>query len=344
MHLLILGGTRFLGRALAESALAAGHRITLFHRGSTNPGLFPEVEHVHGDRGQGLAALAGRSFDAVFDTCAFVPRVVRISAEALRDAAPHYTFISSLSVYADGMPAGYDESAALGVLADPFTEEVTGPTYGPLKAQCEREIEVVFPGRALSARLGLIVGPHDYTDRFPYWARRIAEGGTVLVPDTPEQPVQFVDVRDAAGWILDAAFARRSGAFNLTGPAEPLQFGEFLERCRRALNPDVKFARVGAEFLKEEGVTPWSEMPLWAPDDANFLTANCARAMAAGLTFRPPEETLRDTLAWCRENPAHAATGSTLATPVPASLTRERERELLDRWNARARSASPTIS
>ena len=341
MHILILGGTRFLGRSLAERALAAGHRVTLFHRGQTGDGLFPQAEHVHGDREKGLGALAGRKFDACIDTCGFVPRVVRASADALRERIHHYTFISSLSAYAEGMPVGYDESAALGVLADPATEEVTGESYGPLKAQCEREVDAAYPGRALHVRLGLIVGPNDYTDRFPYWVRRVAAGGRMLVPDALDQRVQFVDVRDAAAWILRGVVERRNGPFNLTGPLEPLTFGGFLEQCRSVLNPDASFEPVEGAFLLEQGVTPWSEMPLWAPSDASFLTANCGRAIRAGLAFRPLDETLRDTLRWVQAaGPARGTSGSTLATPVVASLTPERERELLELWKERARAGS----
>jgi 2'-hydroxyisoflavone reductase len=341
MHLLILGGTRFLGRSLAASALATGHRVTLFHRGTTGSDLFPNAEHVRGDRAQCLGALAGRKFDACIDTCGFVPRLVRESADTLRERVPHYTFVSSLSVYAEGMPVGYDESAALGTLTDPTTEEVTGESYGPLKAQCEREVDAAFPGRALHVRLGLIVGPNDYTDRFPYWVRRIAAGGNMLVPDVLGQRVQFVDVRDAAAWILRGVVERRRGPFNLTGPLEPLTFGEFLERCRAALNPEASFEPVDGAFLLEQGVTPWTEMPLWAPSDASFLTANCGRAIRAGLAFRPLEETLHDTLRWSRETgPARMAPASTSGAPMGASLTAERERELLELWKERSRVGS----
>ncbi len=341
MHILILGGTRFLGRSLAESALAAGHRVTLFHRGQTGSDLFPDAEHVRGDRAQGLGALTGRKFDACIDTCGFVPRLVRASADLLRGRIHHYTFISSLSAYAEGMPVGYDESAALGVLADPATEEITGESYGPLKAQCEREVEAAYPGRALHVRLGLIVGPNDYTDRFPYWVKRVATGGRVLVPDSSDQRVQFVDVRDAAAWILRGVVERRAGPFNLTGPHEPLTLGGFLEQCRVVLNPDASFEPVEGAFLLEQGVTPWSEVPLWAPKDASFLNANCGRAIRAGLAFRPLEETLRDTLRWCREpGSTRAAPASTQGPPVAASLTPERERELLELWKERARAGT----
>ena len=189
MNLLILGGTVFLGRHLVEAALARGHAVTLFNRGQHNPDLFPEVERLRGDRDGDLQALEGRRWDAVVDTCGYVPRVVRASAEMLAPNVDHYTFISSISVYADTSKPGIDEQAPVGTLDDPTTEEVTGESYGPLKALCEQAAEAAMPGRVLNIRPGLIVGPHDPTDRFTYWVRRVAEGGEVLAPGNPHAPV-----------------------------------------------------------------------------------------------------------------------------------------------------------
>ncbi len=218
MDLLILGGTGFLGRHLVERALAYGHRVTLFNRGLSGPDLFPEVETIRGDREGNLSALRGRRWDAVIDTCGYVPRVVRASAALLAGAVDHYTFVSSISVYSDAIEPGADEGAPVKELADPTVEEVTGETYGGLKALCERAAEEEMPGKVLNIRPGLISGPHDPTDRFTYWPRRISAGGEVLAPDRLERRVQFIDVRDLAVWIVKMSAERRTGTYNATDP------------------------------------------------------------------------------------------------------------------------------
>ena len=342
MDILILGGTRFLGRALAEAAIARGDRVTLFHRGLTGAELFPQLEHIIGDRERDLAKLAGRRWDAVFDTCGFFPRVVRMSARALAGSVGHYGFVSSISVYAEpGIPHA-DESAPLATLADPSIEELTGGTYGALKALCELAVEVEMPGRSLSARAGLLVGPHDYTDRFPYWVARLERGGEVLAPDAWNQPLQFIDARDAAAWLLHAAQQRLSGPFHLTGPASPLTFGGFLDRAAAVLGGRSRFVRVDESFLTGAGVQPWSEMPLWTAGDASFLDVKLNRSVAAGLKWRPLEDTLRDTLAWLRAGDpwGGSGAGSTItASPTRASMKPERELELLETWRKRTVSA-----
>jgi 2'-hydroxyisoflavone reductase len=336
VDILVLGGTRYLGRALAEAALERGDRVTLFHRGQTGAGLLPQAEHVLGDRERDLDRLAGRRWDAVFDTCGFVPRVVDASARSLAGRVGHYTFVSSISVYAEPSHPRADESAALATLADDTTEAVTGETYGALKALCERAAEVAMPGRVLNARAGLLVGPNDYTDRFPYWVARVERGGDVLAPDAWDQPLQLIDVRDAAAWLLDAASRSVSGPFNLTGPAAPFTFGGFLERANQALGGAARFVRVEESFLTEQGVQPWSEMPLWVPGGASFLDVSLARAVSQGLAWRPLEETLRDTLAWWKTLPASRTVASSiLASPPPASMSAERERALLEQWRNR---------
>ena len=337
MDILILGGTRFLGRALAEDALGRGDRVTLFHRGQTGADLFPGAVHVTGDRERDLGRLDDRRWDAVFDTCGFFPRSVEAAARALAGRVGHYVFISSISVYAEPSRPGADESAPLATLADPTTEVMTGETYGGLKALCERAAEAVLPGRVLSARAGLLVGPHDYTDRFPYWVARLERGGEVLAPDAWSQALQFIDVRDAAGWLLKAAERSLSGPFNLTGPAQPFTFGGFLERANATLGGAARLVRVEESFLTGEGVQPWSEMPLWVPGGASFMDVSLARAVSQGLTWRALEDTVRDTRQWLRTLPAsRPSAGSVLATPPPASLSAERERALLDQWRMRS--------
>src|SRR4030095_11435959 len=211
MRILVIGGTMFLGRHIVEHALARGHEVTLFHRGKTNPHLFPDLEHVLGDRKESLEPLAGRRFDAILDTCGYVPRVVKLSAHALSGAAPHYTFISTISVYSDHKTLNQDETGPTGELEDPTREEITGDTYGPLKVLCEQAAAESFTGRVLVIRPGLIVGPHDPTDRFTYWPVRIARGGEVLAPGPEDTPVQLIDVRDLAAWTVEMMETGRTG-------------------------------------------------------------------------------------------------------------------------------------
>ena len=345
MKLLILGGTKFLGRHLVEAALGRGHEVTLFNRGQLNPELFPEVEKLRGDRDGGLDALRGRRWDAVVDTSGFSPRVVRDSAALLADAVEHYTFISSCSVYKDTSVPGVDESYPVGTLTEEQLREAEslhqselvsapffGEMYGPLKALCERAAEEAMPGRVLNVRAGLIVGPHDYSDRFTYWPRRVADGGDVLAPGDPGRQVQFVDARDLAEWLLRMAEGRRAGAYNATGPDYALTMGRFLEECRAAAGGDAQFVWVEEKFLLDAGLTPWMEVPLWVPESSEgmryFLALNVEKAVASGLTFRPVAETARDTLEWDMTRPADAERR--------AGLAREREKEVLAEWRARA--------
>lgn len=336
MQLLIIGGTVFLGRHLAEAAVARGHSVVLFNRGQHNADLFPELEKLRGDRdpsqdaGRGLAQLRARHWDAVIDTSGYVPRVVRAAAEALAGAA-HYTFISTISVYPHFRVAGIDEHVLVATLDDPTVEDVTGETYGPLKAQCEAEVSRVFGERALIIRPGLIVGPHDPSDRFTYWVDRVARGGEVLAPQPPERPVQLIDARDLAAWTIQQVEARQAGVYNATGPATPLGFEQLLETCRAAAGGDARFTWVGEEFLLEQGVEPWVGLPLWIPssdaDTLGFGSVSCSKALNAGLAFRELAATVRDTLAWCA---ARGAEHQWRAGIGPA-----RERELLGAWHAR---------
>lgn len=329
MKLLVLGGTRFLGRHFVTAALARGHDVTLFNRGRTAPGLFAGVETLVGDRDGGLGVLSGRTWDAVLDPSGYVPRVVRAAAAALAGRAGFYAFVSSISAYATPFVPGADESAPLAVLADPGVEEITGETYGGLKAACEREVARVFGERALRVRPGLIVGPHDPTDRFPYWPRRLARGGEVLAPGGPGQPVQVIDARDLAAWLLAMIERGAGGAFNATGPAEALTLGGLLEDMARVLGSAVRLTWVEEAFLLARGVQPWTELPLWvAREDAGLDEVSVQRALAAGLAFRPLAETVRDTLAWDLARPADARAGSPALRP-------EREAELLAEWHAR---------
>ncbi len=326
MKLLIIGGTRFLGRALVDAALAAGHAVTLFNRGQSNPDLYPNVETLHGDRDGGLDVLAGRQWDAVIDTCGYVPRVVGASASFLADAVGHYTFISTLSVYSDPSIVGMDESAPLGTLVDESVEEITGETYGPLKVLCEQAVDAAMGAEcALHVRAGLIVGSHDLSDRFSYWPYRVAQGGEVLSPGEPGNGVQLIDVRDLAEWTLRATEARLSGPYNTTGPAGKLTMGMVLDTCQAVSGSDAAFTWVSEDFLLAQEVEAYTEMPLWVPAEyAGFDTFACHKAIAAGLTFRPLAETVQATLDWLATRPADYQ--------WRGGLRPEREAELLRLW------------
>jgi 2'-hydroxyisoflavone reductase len=318
MKLLVLGGTKFLGRHAVASALAAGHDVTIFTRGQTNPDLFPEVERLQGDRDGDLDALRSGAWDGVIDTSGYVPRVVRQSAELLRDKVARYAFVSSISVYGDASEPITD-ATPVAELEDPATEEVL-EHYGALKAACERVVEEVYGDRSARIRAGLIVGPYDPTDRFTYWPRRIAAGGDVLAPGDPAAPVQLVDARDLGAWLVKLALDGAGGVFNATGPAEPLAFGELLERARAAIGSSANFVWTDSQKVLDAEVQPWTELPLWLPDPdfAGMMQADVQPAREAGLTFRPLEDTIVDTLAWDRAVPGDRPT-----------LSEEKEREIL---------------
>ncbi len=309
MKLLILGGTVFLGRALVGVATARGHEVTLFHRGKHNPELFPDVERIIGDRDTDLGRLEGRKWDAVVDTCGYFPRQVRASASQLATATGHYTFVSSISVFADFDTPGMDECAPVGTLPDPTIEEITGESYGPLKALCEKEAEAAMPGRVLNIRPGLIVGAHDPSDRFTYWPVRVARGGDVLAPERPEVLVQIIDVRDLAEWNVRMVESGLTGVYNATGPDYPLTMGDVLEACKTVAASDAVFRWAPVPILNDAGVAAWTEMPIWVPESegAGFSAIDCTKAIRAGLTFRPIEDTVRATLEWAATWPEDRA-------------------------------------
>jgi 2'-hydroxyisoflavone reductase len=323
MRLLVVGGTQFLGRHVVAAALGRGHTVTTFNRGKTNPDLFPEAERIRGDRNGDLSALRGRTWDAAIDTCAYFPRQVRAMAEALQGTIGHFAFVSSLSVYAE-FASGMDELGPLARLADPSVEEITGETYGGLKVLCEEAAEAGFPGRALLAGPGFLVGPHDPINRFPYWVERIARGGQVLVPGGPERPVQLIDARDLALWLVSQAEAGTVGPFNLTG--RPIPFADMLGVVAEAAGASPTYAWASDGFLTSHGVEP-DGLPYWVPEaEAAFSRVGIDRALAHGLSFRPLLETARDTLEWLKSRPTEALLGSRL---VRGGITPERESELL---------------
>ena len=330
LRLLILGGTRFIGPHFVEAARARGHQVTLFNRGRTNPERAQNVEVLHGDRNGQLDALKGRQWDAVLDTSAFVPRIVRLSAELLAPSISQYVFVSSISVYAS-FARPNDESSPLGKIADETIEKVDGDTYGPLKALCERAAERALPGRTTILRPGLIVGPDDNTDRFTYWPARVARGGEVMAPGTREDEIQVIDVRDLAAFTLLGIEQRIMGAFNLISPPDTFTMGGLLDACVAAARSDARVTWVPAGFLAAHKVEGWSDMPVWVNavgEEAGFALTSAERALTAGLKIRPLSDTVRDTLAWHLSRPAEQQ------AKLKAGITPEREQEVLAAWHA----------
>jgi len=251
MKILIIGGTRFLGRHLVNSARSRGHIVTLFNRGQSNPNLFLQVDKIHGDREKDLDKLMNQHWDAVIDTCGYFPRIVNMSAEALKDKVDKYVFISSISVYADFKKIGINENDSVAKIENESMEEITGESYGPLKALCEKTVQDVFGMYSLIIRPGLIVGPHDPTDRFTYWPVRVARGDDVLAPDNPNVLTQIVDVRDLSKFIIELIEQNVSGVFNATGPDYELSFGRLLDTCKLIGNSNAKFKWASLDFIEK---------------------------------------------------------------------------------------------
>jgi 2'-hydroxyisoflavone reductase len=319
MDLLVIGGTRFFGRAAVEEAVRRGHRVTVFHRGEWEPDGFPDVEHLHGDRTRELDPLRDRSWDAVLDTWAFVPREVRELADVLRDRIGHYTYVSSLSVHPDDLPVGANEATPVHPAPYPDTEEVTDETYGPLKVASESEARAAFPGRLLVIRPGYIVGPHDPTDRFTWWVRRAAAGGRMLAAGPPDAAIQGIDARDLGAFVVERIEAADTSTYGVVGPSEPATFGDLVEAARAASGADTEivWADPDSVLALEERET-W--FPMWHPHEPGFHAYDASRATAAGLKVRPFAQTVADTLAWDRDRGMPA---------LKAGLPEDRERTLL---------------
>jgi len=334
LRILILGGTGFTGPYQVRYALSRGHKITTFNRGKTHPGeLPPEVEQLVGDRNGKLDALKNRQWDVVIDNPTTLPAWVRDAAQILKGNVDHYVFISTISVYGE-VKTGVDETAPTEKYtgADPYKETIEAmkasgfKTYGPLKALSEQEAEKSFPGKALIIRPGLIVGPRDETDRFTYWPVRIDRGGEVLAPGDPKDPVQFIDARDLAEWTIRMVENRETGIYNATGPAKALGVGEMLDRIKEAEKSKATFTWASEEFLTQQKVEPWSDMPVWTGKESGLALTKIDKALAKGLTFRPLGETARDTVAWFKSLPQDRQ------SKMRAGLTPEREAEVLAAW------------
>jgi 2'-hydroxyisoflavone reductase len=326
VRLLVIGGTRFVGRAFVEQAVRHGHDVAVFHRSVSEPEDFPSVEHLHGDRDGDLGLLRGRSWDAVLDTCAYVPRAVREAAAVLQGFAGHYTLVSTLSVHPDDMPAGSTEEAATFRSPFPQTEMVTEETYGPLKVACEHEASAAFGNRCLIIRPGYIVGPHDPSDRFTFYLRRAAGGGEMAAPGPPDAPLQVIDVRDLAAFMLGRVEAADSGVFGVAGPGERIVMRDVLETARDVAGADTTFTWVSEGFLEAVGDQAQEWFPMWEPWLPGLHSYDAAKAVAAGLRFRPFTETVHDTLAWDQERGQ---------PDLRTGLSTEMERELLASWHSR---------
>ncbi len=335
MKLLVLGGTVFLGRHIVQVALERGHEVTLFHRGQHGSDVFPDCEHLHGDRdpnvGDGLHALENRFWDAVVDTSGYVPRIVGASARMLSGSG-RYAFISSISAYAGFSQPDQDETAPLATLENPDSEDVPAH-YGALKAACERVAEAAMPGRVLNIRPGLIVGAFDPTDRFTYWPARIARGGEILAPGTPDLITQFIDAQDLAVWTLRMLEQGVVGTWNATG--QPMRLGDLFGAILQTTRSDAKLTWVSEDFLLEQNVPPWmgeSSLPLWIPSNdpsmIGFARVNINKALENALHFRGLPLTLEDTLEFARSRPDDYVWRS--------GLTPTREQELLSAWHARS--------
>jgi 2'-hydroxyisoflavone reductase len=340
MKILIIGGTKFLGRHLIKAAQAKNHEVTLFNRGKFSDEKFADVEQIQGDRNFDLEKLANRTWDAVIDTCGYLSQTVKASAEFLKDSVGQYVFISSISAYADFSQPNFDENISLAKLTaeqqkkfadlDPkgdLTAYVLGEMYGALKVLCEEAAELAMPNQTLIIRSGLIVGEHDWTDRFTYWVMRVAKGGEVLAPASPNRFIQFIDGQDLAEWIVKSIENKVFGTFNATGKPLELTFGKFLEEIKATTESDAEFTWVSEEFLTAENVAPWSEMPLYLPESdeewKGFLSANVDKAIARGLTFQPLHQIISKTLNWRR----------LINSELKAGISVEREKELLQKWH-----------
>ena len=329
LRILILGGTGFIGPHQVRYALARGHKLTLFNRGKTNPGLFPDVEHLSGDRQKSeLDELKNREWDVVIDNPTTLPRWVREAGAILKDKTKQYVFISTISVFSDNSIIGMDETAPLATTTEPDNEKV-GANYGALKALSEKEAEKAFPGRATIIRPGLIVGPGDPTDRFTYWPVRINRGGEILAPGDGTDPMQFIDARDLGEWSIRMVEQGAFGIYNATGPKTELSTAETLYGIRAVTTADVKFTWADWKFLQANKVSPWSDMPVWVPSKepsmAGFAKINCNRAIAQGLTFRSLAETASATIEDFSKRPADKA-------KLSSGLSAQREAEILKLW------------
>jgi 2'-hydroxyisoflavone reductase len=339
LRILILGGTGFIGPFQVQYALSRGHQVTVFNRGLTHPGELPNgVEQLIGDRNGQLDALKGRKWDVVIDNPTTLPKWVRDAAQILKGNVDRYVFISTLSVYAQQSWPGMDENGPLATYEGPdpmkWTVEAlrnsTQALYAPLKVLSEKETQKWFPGKSLIIRPGLIVGPGDESDRFTYWPVRVARGGEVLAPGDPKKDyVQFIDARDLAEWTIRMVEQGDTGIYNAVGFKEKLLMSQMLEQTKEATKGDAQFTWVNVDFLLEQKIHPWYDMPVWvAPKgpEGGFSNLSNKRALAKGITFRPVSDTAAATLEWFRKQP------EARQARLRAGISAEREAQILAAW------------
>jgi 2'-hydroxyisoflavone reductase len=345
LDILILGGTGFTGPEQVEYATARGHRVTLLNRNKTRPDFFKgRVEQLVGDLNDDVTALKGRKFDVVIDNPTTLPAWVRNAAQYLAGNTKHYIFISTISVYPDNSIPGQDETAATTPMPadlDPYTLDRAnaGKYYGALKTFSEKEVAKHYPGINTIIRPGLIVGLYDRTDRFTYWPYRIDKGGEVLAPGSPTDPAQFIDSRDLAEWTIRMAENRVFGTYQATGPAAPLTIAEMLYGIKAVTTAGAQFTWVPADFLEQQKIRGWRDMTVWLPSTgptAGFMRRNVAKAVAAGLTFRPLAVTAKDTLDWNKTRPD--AELKAIAEGSVGGISAAREAEVLAAWKAKKNS------
>jgi 2'-hydroxyisoflavone reductase len=330
LHILVLGGTGFLGPHTVNAALSYGHTVTLFNRGKTNPEMFPSLEKIKGDRNtDDIKKLDGRKFDAVIDTSAYFPRSVELAMTVLKNNIKQYCLITSISVYADWSIPHMDEAAKVGTLDDPKTEKVTGSTYGPLKALCEQAAEKHMPGRATIIRPGLKVGPRDKTDRFTYWPVRIKKGGDILAPGNGNDFIQYIDVRDLAEWMVHCLNHEIFGTYNAQTNGSDITIKQLLNSCVKNLNPKANLVWVDSDFLTKHDVAPWSEMPVWLPPKGEYAgsgTMSSKKAYANGLKQRHMDKVIVDCYQWFSSLPTERQ------TKLRAGISPEKEQKVLLAW------------
>jgi 2'-hydroxyisoflavone reductase len=348
LNILILGGTGFTGPEQVEYAIARGHKVTLINRNKTRPDFFKgRVEQLVGDLNGDMSALAGKKFDVVIDNPTTLPAWVRNVAQYMKGNTDHYIFISTVSAYKDDKHTWADESDVLAQVpdgVDPYAvpADKARSLYGPLKAFSEKEVEKHYPGKNTIIRPGLIVGPLDVSDRFTYWPYRIDKGGEILAPGDGNDPVQIIDSRDIAEWTVRMAENRTFGTYNATGPIKPLTMAEMLYGIKAVTMNDAQFTWVPADFLREQKVRAWSNMPVWepdGPDNGAFSRRNIAKALAAGLTFRPLAVTAKETLDWNKTRPAVEL--QALSEGKRAGVSAQREAEVLAAWKAKKGTKTP---
>jgi 2'-hydroxyisoflavone reductase len=323
MKILIIGGTLFLGKHITKRALEKGYEVTLFNRGMRNPDIFQDAERIKGDRDKDIDLLRNRKWDAVIDTCGYIPRIVEKSAEILSCNAGKYVFISTISVYKDFSKTGITEGSELSKLENESDETLNNETYGPLKTHCEERVKKYFPENHLIIRPGLIVGADDYTDRFTYWPVRIRRGGNTVIPESTEYPIQFIDVRDLADFTITMTEQKAAGTFNAAGPREEYTFQNLLDACVPHAKQQVEFIRLPEGILEEKLNAAGQYLPMSEAKGewAGIEQINCSKAISAGLTFRDVSVTVKDTIDWFSSMPAGYV--------MKAGLTEEAEKKII---------------